>query len=193
MSIEADRKLAGALVLTAWAVAVCAIGDAVMSDSSLAREHPSHVTQSSVTTPTNEIQQAAAMLESESRCLAEAIYYEARGESAAGQLAVAEVVINRVRSGKYPATICGVVYQGSHRTTGCQFSFTCDGSLKKKVDTLAFAKAERVARGVVFGQARNLVGTATHYHANYTDPYWAGGLEREKQIGRHIFYSAPRG
>ena len=129
-------------------------------------------------------------LEAERRCLIEGIYYEARGERAVGQLAVAEVVINRVLSGRYPSTICGVVFQGAS-TGRCQFSFACDGSMKRPRDNLAWRKAQRMAHYVLSGRVRNsLVGTATYYHANYVSPYWAPHMVEVAKIGQHIFYSS---
>jgi spore germination cell wall hydrolase CwlJ-like protein len=193
---EADRKLAGAVVIMAWAAAFAAVGSAVVSDrlsdggAAHARAPVAEAAPASSDSMLA-IHRAALTLEREAACLAQAIYYEARGESNAGKLAVAEVVMNRVRSGNYPSSICGVVYQGASRATGCQFSFTCDGSLKKPVDKLAWQKAERLARNVVLGHAESLVGSATHYHAAYVDPYWADSLERTTRIGRHIFYTTP--
>lgn len=193
---EADRKLAGAVVIMAWAAAIAAVGGAVLSDQSsgrsVAREHVAVAgAESMMSDSVQSVRVAALTLQQEADCLAQAIYYEARGESNAGQLAVAEVVMNRVRSGNYPGSICSVVFQGAARVTGCQFSFTCDGSLNKPVEALAWRKAERLARNVVLGHAESLVGAATHYHAAYVDPYWAGSLERTTRIGRHIFYSTP--
>lgn len=124
------------------------------------------------------------------RCLAEAIYYEARAERAAGQLAVAEVVLNRVRSRHYPGAICEVVYQGQERGTGCQFSFVCDGSMDAPIEPLAWARAEKMAEHVLLGFSadRNVTGDATHYHADYVSPYWAGKLTPTSEIGAHKFY-----
>jgi len=193
---EADRKLAGAVVIMAWAAAIAAVGGAMLSDHfsnhGAARIRAAVTNAAPLASDSVQTVRAAALtLEQEATCLAQAIYYEARGESNAGQLAVAEVVMNRVRSGNYPGSICGVVFQGAARATGCQFSFTCDGSLDKPAEGLAWQKAERLARNVVLGHAESLVGSATHYHAAYVDPYWAGSLERTTRIGRHIFYSTP--
>ncbi len=185
---EADRKLASAVVVAAWAVAGSAIASAVLSSG---QTSPGHVAaQAEDAFGPDAIRQAADVLAQESQCLAQAIYYEARSESEEGQLAVAEVVLNRVNSPQYPKSICGVVYQGADRLTGCQFSFTCDGSLKAEVESLAWSKAERLAENVVFGyRGETVVGAATHYHTDYVDPYWSDGLRRTGQIGRHIFYS----
>lgn len=123
------------------------------------------------------------------RCLATAIYFEARGEPTRGQLAVAQVVMNRVRSTLYPDTICGVVYQGQWRRSGCQFSFTCDGRTDMPRDKgkwrLANMLAERVTKGDSW---LGDIGYATHYHANYVKPRWRRKMKKIKQVGKHIFY-----
>ncbi|MBL8531351.1 MAG: cell wall hydrolase [Hyphomonadaceae bacterium] len=126
-------------------------------------------------------------------CLSQAIYYEARGETQAGQVAVAEVVMNRVRSPAYPNTICGVVYQGSHRSTGCQFTFTCDGSINHRPRGRAWDRAQRVATAVMLGYHRPLTGNATHYHTHAVNPVWNSGLVRTTSIGSHVFYRFPAG
>jgi hypothetical protein len=134
---------------------------------------------------------AAAKNSREQRCLAEAIYYEARSESRMGQLAVAEVVSNRVRSGYYPSTYCGVVYQGSERSTGCQFSFTCDGSLRHRPRGDAWREANALSAQVLMGEVRPLTHRATHYHTTAIDPYWSAGLVETTRIGAHVFYRMP--
>ncbi len=122
------------------------------------------------------------------QCLTAAIYYEARSESDAGQRAVAQVVLNRVAHPAYPATVCGVVYQGSERRTGCQFSFTCDGSLAKAPQRLFWQRAEDVARAALSGFVYTPVGLATHYHTIAIYPYWAPSLTHVGTIGAHRFY-----
>ncbi len=124
-------------------------------------------------------------------CLTQAVYYEAGYESAEGRRAVAQVVLNRVRHPAFPNSVCGVVYDGSTRRTGCQFSFTCDGSLRRAPSPRAWADAERIAREALQGNVASNVGTATHYHANYVAPYWAPRLTKLNQIGAHIFYRWP--
>jgi len=126
-------------------------------------------------------------------CLAQAIYYEARGETQQGQVAVAEVIMNRVRSRAYPNSICGVVYQGSHLSTGCQFTFTCDGSLRHRPRGRAWERAQRVATAVMMGYTRPITGNATHYHTTAVNPVWNSGLVPTTQIGVHRFYRFPRG
>lgn len=121
-------------------------------------------------------------------CLTQAVYYEAATEGADGQRAVAQIVLNRMRHPAYPASVCGVVYQGSERTTGCQFTFTCDGSLAKAPLQSLWKQARRLATEALAGKVFAPVGHATHYHADYVSPYWADSLDKSVQIGRHIFY-----
>jgi spore germination cell wall hydrolase CwlJ-like protein len=121
-------------------------------------------------------------------CLTSAIYYEAGQESTEGQRAVAQVVLNRVRHPAFPATVCGVVYEGSTRPTGCQFTFTCDGSLFRQPSMDAWRHAHAVASAALNGYVYTPVGNATHYHANYVVPYWASTLSKSAVVGAHIFY-----
>lgn len=121
-------------------------------------------------------------------CLTSAIYYEAGQESPDGQRAVAQVVLNRVRHPAFPASVCGVVYEGSTRPTGCQFTFTCDGSLFRQPSRDAWDRARAVAAAALNGFVYKPVGTATHYHANYVVPYWASTLTKNAVVGAHIFY-----
>jgi hypothetical protein len=127
-------------------------------------------------------------VEASLQCLTAAVYYEARSESFEGQRAVAQVVLNRARHPAFPRNICGVVYQGSKRRTGCQFSFTCDGSLRARRDPAAWASARRVAVAALAGSVYGPVGHATHYHASYVQPWWAASLKRAVSVGSHIFY-----
>ena len=122
------------------------------------------------------------------RCLTQAIYYEAGLEPTAGQEAVAQVVLNRVRDPNYPNSVCGVVFQGAERVTGCQFSFTCDGALSMGPVKWAWDRAQAVAERALAGHVATRVGTATHYHADYVHPWWAPTLSKLDQIGAHIFY-----
>jgi Cell Wall Hydrolase len=121
-------------------------------------------------------------------CLTAAVYYEARSEPIDGQRAVAQVVLNRVRDRAFPHSVCGVVYQGAERRTGCQFSFTCDGSMAYRRDPAAWARAAAVAAAALAGNVYAPVGSATFYHANYVMPWWAGSLTRIGSVGAHIFY-----
>lgn len=121
-------------------------------------------------------------------CLAEAIYFEARGEPLNGQMAVAEVILNRVDARNYPDTICEVVNQGTGDLHACQFSYTCDGLPEHMSDDDAWRMAGKIARHLLDGAPRTLTRDATHYHADYVDPYWAKVYPRTTQVGRHIFY-----
>lgn len=133
-----------------------------------------------------------AKLDGEERtCLAQAIYYEARSESRVGQLAVADVVLNRVASPVYPDSICGVVFQGSKRKTGCQFSFTCDGSMKARLNERKWRESEMLAGAVLAGIRKPVSRYATHYHADYVSPPWAATLTPTVVIGAHKFYRFP--
>ena len=121
-------------------------------------------------------------------CLAQAIWYEAASESEAGQRAVAQVVLNRVSHPNWPGSVCGVVYQGSNRSTGCQFSFTCDGSLRRRAQGASWARAKRIAGDALSGSVYKPVGHATHYHTLWVNPYWASSLDHVGTIGAHRFY-----
>lgn len=125
-------------------------------------------------------------------CLARAVYYEARSESTNGQMAVAEVVMNRVRDPRFPKTVCEVVYQGQYRNTGCQFTFTCDGSVRHKPFGIAWDRAKDIALHVMLGLNTPMTNKATHYHTDYVNPYWAPGLVETAEIGTHIFYRFPK-
>jgi Cell Wall Hydrolase len=126
--------------------------------------------------------------ERERRCLATAIYFEARGEPVRGQVAVAQVILNRVRSPLFPETICGVVYQGQTQK-GCQFSFACDGKTDMPRNDAQWALAQDIARQITTGELwLPEVGYSTFYHANYVNPGWAGSMNKIDKIGRHIFY-----
>src|SRR5687768_7469895 len=121
-------------------------------------------------------------------CLTAAVYYEAAVESTAGQQAVAQVVLNRVRHPAYPRTVCGVVFQGHERATGSQFTFTCDGALRRTPSAAGWARARRVAEEALAGKVFAPVGWATHYHTNWVVPYWSSSLVKLANIGTHIFY-----
>ncbi len=123
------------------------------------------------------------------KCLTDAIYYEAANEPDAGQRAVAQVILNRMRHPTYPNSVCGVIYQGSERRTGCQFSYSCDGSMARIPARPAWLRAQRVAAQALAGSVYAPVGMATHYHATYVYPYWAPSLNFVGTIGAHRFYS----
>jgi spore germination cell wall hydrolase CwlJ-like protein len=122
------------------------------------------------------------------QCMTMAIYYEAALEPDAGQRAVAQVVLNRVAHPTYPNTVCGVVFQGSERQTGCQFSFTCDGSLARKPSQRFWDRAHKVAKAAISGSVYQPAGLATHYHTTQIHPYWADSLDGLGTIGAHRFY-----
>lgn len=126
----------------------------------------------------------------EADCLARAIYFEARSESEVGQLAVAKVVLNRVKDPAYPKSICQVVYQGSQRPNACQFSFACDGISDEPKQREAWKKSKQIASRALAGdQSIQILGAATYYHADYVTPKWSSSFKRLIKIGRHIFYS----
>ena len=124
-------------------------------------------------------------------CLTQAVYYEARNQSDDGQRAVAQVVLNRVRHPAYPNNVCGVVFQGSERVTGCQFSFTCDGSMYRAIEPGAWDRAQGIARAALSGSVYRPVGLALNYHTTAIRPYWAPSLVRQAVVGAHIFYRRP--
>ena len=126
-------------------------------------------------------------------CLSEAIYHEARGEPTLGQLAVANVIMNRVKDRNYPNSICGVVQQNKHKKNACQFSYICDGRSDKPRPGKHWRKAKRVASQAMSGKRKiYAVKGATHYHADYVSPKWAKEFRLLKKIGRHIFYIDPK-
>jgi spore germination cell wall hydrolase CwlJ-like protein len=129
--------------------------------------------------------------QAEENCLARAVYFEARSESALGQMAVAKVILNRVKAPNYPKTICGVVYQGSNRRNSCQFSFACDGQPDDVKQPAAWMQAKAVAKRAIQGDkavAARLNG-ALFYHADYVKPKWARSMRKVMKIGTHIFYT----
>ena len=130
----------------------------------------------------------------ELRCLAEAIYFEARGESEEGQVAVGQVVLNRVKNPAYPDTVCEVVYQNRHKRNRCQFSFACDTVPDRVSEGAPWARAQRLAKDLVAGtQYLRMVDASTHYHATYVRPRWAGQMSKRGQVGLHIFYKTYAG
>ncbi len=122
------------------------------------------------------------------QCLATAVYYEAGNQGGEGERAVAQVVLNRVRHPAFPASVCGVVYEGSTRAGGSQFTFTTDGSLSRRPDAAGWNRAYGIAEAALTGDVYAPVGWATHYHANYVLPYWASTLAKSTVVGAHIFY-----
>lgn len=125
-----------------------------------------------------------------SDCLTAAAFYEA-GTDTEGQRAVVQVVLNRVRHPAYPKSVCEVVFEGAERKTGCQFTFTCDGALRRRPSDAQWAAAHKVAEEALNGAVDKSVGTATHYHADYVVPYWSPNLQKIAKVGPHIFYRWP--
>lgn len=135
-----------------------------------------------------------AWSQKEMGCLATAIYFEARGEKYRGQVAVAQVVMNRVKHRLYPSTICGVVFQNQSKRNACQFSFACDGIPERVTEPKAWKQAQEIAKGVVDGSLYlTEVGYATHYHATYVYPHWAPRMKKVTKVGLHVFYQFKRG
>ena len=124
-------------------------------------------------------------------CLAEALYFEARGEPIKGQLAVGEVILNRVEDTRYPNSICKVVNQGTGRRFACQFTYTCDGKLETLHERKPYEMALKIAKILMTTHDRKLTRGSTHYHSNYVNPKWSKKFERVAKFGRHIFYRQP--
>lgn len=128
----------------------------------------------------------------ELNCLAEALYFEARGETVKGQFAVAEVILNRVESSRYPDSVCGVINQGTGRKFACQFTYTCDGKAEVISEPKAYAQVSKVANLLLLGKVeRKLTKGATHYHTTAVRPNWARKFPKTAKIGSHIFYRQP--
>jgi len=130
---------------------------------------------------------AKARRRADLECLTEAVYFEARGESARGQAAVAQVVLNRVKHPAFPKSVCAVVFQGAGRS-GCQFSFACDGSMKRGREVLAWDRAREVAVQALSGALHAEIGAATHFHTTAVSPAWAPQMLRVASVGTHVFY-----
>jgi spore germination cell wall hydrolase CwlJ-like protein len=140
----------------------------------------------------------AATPEKEITCLAQAIYYEARGEPERGRLAVAQVILNRANRPGYPETICGVVFQNKNRKNRCQFSFACDGNKdtpkageiwdRSKAEAKSLYECDADCRASKSKRWREPVWSSTHFHATYANPNWAKDFQRTEKIGQHIFY-----
>ena len=124
-------------------------------------------------------------------CLAEALYFEARGEPIQGQLAVGEVILNRVEDTRYPSSICKVINQGTGRRFACQFTYTCDGKLETVNERKPYEVALKIAKILMTTHDGKLTRGSTHYHSNYVSPKWSKKFERVAKFGRHIFYRQP--
>lgn len=164
------------------------LSDAVSIQRAMASTAASRGSSSGYRAPRLDLTTAPNIPDNDRDCLAQAIYYEARNESEAGQIAVAEVVMNRVRHPGYPNRVCDVVYQRNNRT--CQFTFTCDGSLGRgAVRQTPWSRAQRIASEVLEGRhSGQLPADSLNYHANYVRPTWGQRLAKVRQIGTHIFY-----
>ncbi|MFZ5961826.1 cell wall hydrolase [Thalassococcus sp. BH17M4-6] len=125
------------------------------------------------------------------QCLAEALYFEARGETVRGQFAVAEVILNRVDSPHYPGSVCGVINQGTGQKYACQFTYTCDGHPEHISEPRAFDQVGKVAKAMLSGAPRKLTDGATHYHTTAVSPRWARKFPLTARIGVHLFYRQP--
>ena len=123
------------------------------------------------------------------RCLAEALYFEARGETVKGQFAVAEVILNRVDSPRFPDSVCGVINQGTGKKHLCQFSYTCDGNPEVVAEPAAYARVAKVARATIDGKSPDITNGATFYHTTAVRPSWSRKFTNTARFGVHLFYS----
>ena len=124
----------------------------------------------------------------EMKCLSEALYFEARGEQIEGQIAVADVIINRKNSNRFPSTICGVVSEGSHKKHACQFSYNCDGKLELIYDKKTYSRIAKLSSMILNGAFSDVTNGATFFHASEVSPSWSKKFQKTRKIGRHIFY-----
>ena len=124
----------------------------------------------------------------ELKCLSEALYFEARGEQIEGQIAVADVIINRKNSKRFPSTVCGVVSEGSHKRNACQFSYNCDGKLELIYDKKTYRRIVKLSSMILNGAFSDVTNGATFFHASEVSPSWSKKFKKTRKIGRHIFY-----
>jgi len=183
---RSDRALVAAMAIII-ATASAALGASISYRPST--DKPAAVVVAAVPAPATASNSPQSRLIAEHRCLTDVMYYEARGEGASGQKAIAEVVFSRMRNGNYGQSICAVVYEGAKRS-GCQFSFACSGDMDRPKDILAWREAEHLAVMILTGEVRlrNSTGGATNFHATSVEPDWAATLQRTTQIGNHVFY-----
>lgn len=150
---------------------------------------PASVTASGVEFSTSWLdKQAVAKGDANWRCLSEALYFEARGETVRGQFAVAEVIMNRVAHSRFPSSLCGVINQGTGKKFRCQFSYTCDGKAENVSEPRSYERVSKVARAVIDGHVPKLTNGATHYHTTAVSPSWSRVYTKTARIGVHIFY-----
>lgn len=185
---RSDRVLVAATMII-LATASAAIGASLTAGHvEMPKPQPAvQIVQTREVKPATDI--AMTQLLAEHKCLSEVLYYEARGESPVGQKAIAEVVFHRMNHGNYGHSICAVVYEGA-KHPGCQFSFACNGEMKKAKQPGAWRAAEMLAARIMTGQVplKNATGGATNFHAVSVEPDWADTLEKTTQIGNHVFY-----
>jgi spore germination cell wall hydrolase CwlJ-like protein len=183
---RSDRALVAAMAIII-ATASAALGASISYRPST--DKPVAVTVAATPSPVAATDSPQSRLIAEHRCLTDVMYYEARGEGASGQKAIAEVVFSRMRNGNYGQSICAVVYEGAKRSV-CQFSFACSGDMDRPKDILAWREAEHLAALILTGEVRlrNATGGATNFHATSVEPDWAATLQRTTQIGNHVFY-----
>ncbi|HEU0160953.1 MAG TPA: cell wall hydrolase [Rhizomicrobium sp.] len=190
---RSDRVLVAAMAII-LATASAAVG-ASMTYRPSTDKPVAPVVQAVEAAPVPSVSDAVtAKLIAEHKCLSEVLYYEARGEGANGQAAIAEVVFQRLKTGRYGESICKVVYEGA-KGPGCQFSFTCNGDMKRARQPQAWHRAEMLAARILTGEVplKNATGGAVNFHAVSVSPEWADTMDRTTQIGNHIFYrGAPR-
>ena len=190
---NAEKRRAAKLciaLLTLYALALLVQGVAGSSSANAnlpAEGHASYLSSHSMLLAKT-TQERAPVDTKNVHCLAQAIYYEARGEDLEGQMAVAEVILNRVQSKRYPSTVCGVVFQNQQAKHRCQFSFACDGKSDNPAKNLAWVRAKLVAAYLYDGGDLGITQAATHYHADYVTPSWANRLQETVKIGKHVFY-----
>ena len=194
VSVAASEVRANKSVLLLGAALIAATAAPVLSanlSSTFAGLSASSPATSASAKPAAPQASAAALAErrQEMQCLAQAVYFEARGESLAGQQAVAQVILNRVHAPQFPKSVCQVVYQGAARRTGCQFSFACNGAMKRTLAADAWDRAQAVAGRALSGFIFRGVGLATHYHTVQVSPTWSRRMHKLAQIGAHIFYA----
>lgn len=147
---------------------------------------------STVSRDARDVSEQEIAVASQYRCLAQAVYFEGRGESKAGQQAIAHVVLNRLRDDRYPSTICGVVYQNKDQPHRCQFSFACDGRSDKPHDKWAWRQSLKVALEALTGASKDTTRDSTHFHARSVEPEWAMTLKPTVKVGQHVFYQDPQ-
>jgi spore germination cell wall hydrolase CwlJ-like protein len=190
---RSDRVLVAAMAIV-LATASAAIGASLTYHPHTDIVAPRPVLVQAVEAPRPAADAVMTQLLDEHKCLSEVLYYEARGEGAGGQKAIAEVVFHRMNHGNYGHSICAVVYEGKNHP-GCQFSFTCNGDANRPKQMSAWRQSEALAAQILTGQVplKNATGGALNFHAISVSPDWAETMDKTTQIGNHIFYrGAPR-